>query len=84
MNPNVILLDNSTCVISGWGLQQFGGKSSRYMRVANVTLFNASRCLEVYPNFPLKALCAGKYTGGVDACQVGQKWAVFGVIIKKR
>lgn len=61
---------NTTCVISGWGAIHYRGPSSRYLKVANVTVFDLNRCKRVYGKFPQNVICAGKYEGGEDACQV--------------
>ncbi|XP_033169440.1 trypsin eta isoform X1 [Drosophila mauritiana] len=65
-----LVATNTDCLISGWGLlQQSGTFSSNTLQAATVPIVSYATCRISYNSIPVSQVCAGYWTGGVDACQ---------------
>ncbi|XP_070075015.1 trypsin eta isoform X2 [Drosophila takahashii] len=65
-----LVATSTDCLISGWGLlQQNGILSSNTLQSATVPIVSYATCRVSYGTVPTSQVCAGYWTGGVDACQ---------------
>lgn len=64
--------DNTTCLVTGWGLTQSNSESRQKLRGAEVPIFNQEKCERAYKRYggiTARMICAGFDKGGKDACQ---------------
>ncbi|EDV45963.1 uncharacterized protein Dere_GG18803 [Drosophila erecta] len=65
-----LVATSTDCLISGWGLLRQGATfSSNTLQAATVPIMSYTTCRLAYNSVPLSQVCAGFWSGGVDACQ---------------
>lgn len=73
ISEDVMLLENITCTVAGWGRVVFDGRASRVLKMTQVTIMDNKRCFRSYkPRGNI--LCAGDYEGETDACRVSEQF----------
>ena len=71
ISENVLLLENITCTVAGWGRVSFEGKASPVLKITEVTLMDKNRCFNKHkPRGNI--ICAGDYEGLTDVCRVSR------------
>ncbi|KAB0792835.1 hypothetical protein PPYR_14794 [Photinus pyralis] len=68
------ILQSGACIVSGWGVTQYGAFSpNRMLALVEVQFINFTQCSKMYALDDIELtpgmLCAGTFTGGKDACQ---------------
>lgn len=67
------IIDNTMCLVTGWGNTQSATESNAKLRGAEVPIVNQDTCIKAYRNtngITPRMMCAGLLNkGGKDACQ---------------
>lgn len=67
------IIDNTMCLVTGWGNTQSATESNAKLRGAEVPIVNQQKCMSAYRNangITPRMMCAGLLNkGGKDACQ---------------
>ena len=69
---NVSMAENTSCLITGWGTLEYGGRVSVILQKAKVPLLHKKVCKnapEIGDYFVDGMLCAGYLNGTIDSCQ---------------
>ncbi|CAG7818291.1 unnamed protein product [Allacma fusca] len=68
---NAELDEKTDCIVSGWGVQEEGGRVARTLRYVNVPIVSDTECKLDYSNQEIteSMICAGLTQGGKDSCQ---------------
>lgn len=75
--------DNTTCLVTGWGLTQ-STESNKILRGVEVPTFNQQKCNNVYSKMngiTPRMLCAGFDRGEKDACQGDNYSSIFSTFL---
>jgi trypsin len=64
------LVDGSRAFVSGWGDTRNKAESRFYLRGAEISIIGRSTCKRAYSFLTPQMVCAGRLSGGIDACQV--------------
>jgi trypsin len=64
------IADGSKALVSGWGDTRSNSEPRSLLRGAEITIINQGICKRAYSFLKPQMVCAGRLSGGVDACQV--------------
>lgn len=69
---NTEFLEKTSCIVTGWGTEEEGGRVSRVLRHVTVPLVDKATCKKEYGSQDItdSMICAGVEEGGKDSCQV--------------
>lgn len=78
------IADGSKALVSGWGDTRSSTESRFLLRGAEVSIISQGVCKSAYSFLTSRMVCAGKLSGGVDACQVSISHKFDATKVKKK